>query len=701
LSSSSRASRRRLLPALLAAAAELSSFAPGAASAAGPEERAGDPDLARAIAQAIERGQEALLRRFEAQLWTPPQDYPMGYIALSLAALLKSGLAADHPLATRAFKKLAAMKPAETYSVACYLMALDAWIARLPPARAAPAGTTSVGPSRSPGDAAARTRMQELVAWLAAGSGGTWTYMGRGDGDLSNTQFAVLGLEVALENDVPVPAEVFRAVAEHLCEFQVLSTQTKTFDLKYTFPGWGGAVAPSTRAIERRARLGGWNYEFHRTYQPSFSMTAAGVSSLLIARRGLRRAGAHDPALAARVEAALAGGLGWMAKHLRGYTESHYALYSLEKGMDIGAIILLDRVDWYAFGARHLVSTQRPDGSWRSDRGEAADTALALLFLTRATRVRLHAHGPPIFITRGEESSHPGGAEIADRARAAEESDLVYIDQVGGFVSATALFEFFAESRQEQLFPIVARAIARFPPHRTGECLEKLLLVWTAESDAASRFARVQAEELAGLKGGSRAALERAGRGLCRVRELEAAPDADPAAVEALFAAAEGTALKLRLIDLVDRHGLAGLFERLIGALSDGEEAVRRRAEEALERWTQAGIVPRGAAERAARSPEETATRWRNWWNVHGKDYLARHSFRRLAERIAREKDPERLETAIIEAEAAGPGVVPHLVEALERGEYTIHLVRALERVTGVHAGLRAADWKEALAATR
>ena len=81
----------------------------------------------RRVNAAIQRGRLALVPLLEKTLTEPPGRYGMGKIALSLTALLESGLSTEEELVRRAFEKLDELPFQQTYSVACYLFALYAY----------------------------------------------------------------------------------------------------------------------------------------------------------------------------------------------------------------------------------------------------------------------------------------------------------------------------------------------------------------------------------------------------------------------------------------------------------------------------------------------------------------------------------------------------------------------------------------------
>jgi hypothetical protein len=210
---------------------------------------------------------------------------------------------------------------------------------------------------------------------------GSWDYSGRGQGDTSISQYAVLGLWECDNAGAEVSPSVFDRAAS-----------------------WYLSVQGSA---------GSWNY--HRDevqYPETLSMTAAGVGSLLICQRQLDRyrhaqrstsslltslvaepakTDFHPSTSNAALSQAVTRGMSWISGHFATGTAEivgqtpYYMLYGLER---VGALAdkqSIGRVDWYAKGHDYIVSSQQPDGSWKGQHGEAVNTVWSLLFMTKST----------------------------------------------------------------------------------------------------------------------------------------------------------------------------------------------------------------------------------------------------------------------------------------------------------------------------
>jgi hypothetical protein len=211
-------------------------------------------------------------------------------------------------------------------------------------------------------DAKAHTpRLAECQQFLAGSqlADGSWSYGNdpKATGDRSNSAYALLGVDACARAGVEVAPEL---------------------------------VQKAERAWRRAQNAdGGFGYRSDREVESYASMTESALGSLVLCRRLLHRPAAEDQAIAR--------GCAWLAAHAAveqnlgsSYQQGRllYHLYALERA---GTLLSTDRFgdfDWYARGAAFLLGTQRDDGSW--DDGAdmpAANTAFAILFLTRATKL--------------------------------------------------------------------------------------------------------------------------------------------------------------------------------------------------------------------------------------------------------------------------------------------------------------------------
>jgi hypothetical protein len=279
----------------------------------------------------------------------------LGKTALGLYALAHAGLPADSPPMARGTRYLlAALARPDTYGAATAILALATL------------------------DPAAHAKRVERLARLVESAqcdNGQWSYRlsrGRAGGDNSNTQFAILALWYATQCGVKVEPAVFGRTLHFF-----LSTQNED---------------------------GGWGYSARERKSSYGSMTATGLAALVICRAGLERRelGAGESRRGEEVAKAVAwlGGklaldrnpganfrLGGGRAEPKEVTDAfwrHYWLWSLERAMALAGVGKLGDRDWYAEGAKHLLGTQRDDGSWVGSEAPFEATCFATLFLARS-----------------------------------------------------------------------------------------------------------------------------------------------------------------------------------------------------------------------------------------------------------------------------------------------------------------------------
>jgi hypothetical protein len=196
---------------------------------------------------------------------------------------------------------------------------------------------------------------------------GGFTYrVGGSDWDLSNTQYAALGLRSAAALGVLVDEAVWRDMAAGIA---------------------AGQTANGGFAYQRRDR--GFDPEGYA------SMTAAGIAVMAICRAALG-GGQHD------LDAGIERGWRWFVDHAETIGSPSerwcfYCHYGLERAAILTDTATIGRVDWYAAGARMFVEAQLAGGGWVSEadgsgnhldggRGDSVPTAFAVLFLRRQFR---------------------------------------------------------------------------------------------------------------------------------------------------------------------------------------------------------------------------------------------------------------------------------------------------------------------------
>ncbi len=297
------------------------------------------------VNRAIERGCEYLIsQQLRDGSWGYDDSrFPGGQTALCVYALLKSGITPRHQAIQRGIAYLRARPSLHTYTAGCTLLALwalndrtnDEWVADI---------------------------ADELLSWQQAG---VWAYP-EGECDLSNTQYAVLGLLAASRSGFKVPPKAWRDMITQVLHFQ--------------------------------GRPGGFGYKLNDALSPTGSMTAAGLSVLAIAKDQLIE-GSLKQSQQSPADEGLAAGASWLSSHFtitgsppndpRAALDGRwgpYYLYGVERACTLLGMERLGGSDWYWEGATWFLDVQGSKGEFSTAWGESEpNTCFALLFLGRAT----------------------------------------------------------------------------------------------------------------------------------------------------------------------------------------------------------------------------------------------------------------------------------------------------------------------------
>lgn len=400
-----------------------------------------DPKLKKAIDDCLQRGVNWLKGRQESTGAWPgllpgplypgstgtPYDHKFGLTALALLALLKCGVPATDPCITKGFSFLRiddsqnqpgvrkSLPSERTYDAGILLMVLEAKYApkeavgRKEGRKAAKPKPVQVGKQ----DAAWVKALANSLVALQRANGG-WRYDAQppptdmeggksGVADVSNTQYALMGLKLARRMGIPVKPEVFARAADFLMNQQeaagpaaVRITRRKEGET---------ATVEAVGYSQDKAR--GFPYMKGAANQhdahASGAMTCAGLVGMMICRSEM----IEDQTLKdkakrlAKVEQAIWDGLAWLDAHWTvsanppaGNHELGYYLYALER---VGIMADLRMVgpghDWYEQGARvltdRITEQGKDEGYWAISQArqkpETQDTPYALLFLRKAS----------------------------------------------------------------------------------------------------------------------------------------------------------------------------------------------------------------------------------------------------------------------------------------------------------------------------
>ncbi len=224
---------------------------------------------------------------------------------------------------------------------------------------------------------------------------GAWGYEGRGSsGDTSQTQYAVLGLwEAAAASGLPIPKSVWDRIAQWYIKSQLAD--------------------------------GGFEYQAGEGGHGSHTMAVASLGSLYICRdhlpggkrkntRGLlmqiqegeqaKDPGGFRPVTTPdAINAAIEKGTGWLQNHFTldkatgegdagGGPWYYYYLYAFERFGTLAGIKQINGVDWYDQGARLIMAKQEKEGHFSGGYSPNIDTAFAILFLIRSTKISEKIH---------------------------------------------------------------------------------------------------------------------------------------------------------------------------------------------------------------------------------------------------------------------------------------------------------------------
>jgi hypothetical protein len=357
----------------------------------------GNDDFPKQRNAAIDKG-IAWLKKQQAQDGSWDDEYKplqigfhmkQGSTALAALALLKSGVGPDDPCVKKAFDFMQGEKIQHVYSAGCVLMAIEARYNWEPPhsdePEEAPAeGTHEKKPSPKPAakmkkpDARDLDLAQRCVEFLTKTQGAAgWTYPPAINGyreDVSNTQYALLGLDAAERLGLNVAKEVYEKAQDlfvanqekdgpEVAPFAVPGADLSYKELKAieketrdrikkiegSFKGKkpgelnadGHTEADERRTTEEDAarkifkttsakskmKARGWGYAWNKDpgaqrggggggdeSKAYGSMTTAGLASLFICKAHLDGTKAYEKSFKGPIDKALRDGAAWMAK---------------------------------------------------------------------------------------------------------------------------------------------------------------------------------------------------------------------------------------------------------------------------------------------------------------------------------------------------------------------------------------------------
>lgn len=601
--------------------------------------------LEQEIDDSIDRGVEYLLAELAGPNgWSPAPDYFSGYLALQLYALLKNDVSYLHPVVLEGLRLLDSQPLEKVYSVSLSLMACAAALDQLeedgksggPLELAAPAGGR-----QPPGTEAILKMMKESCAWLLHArvrSEGVWSYEppppraspGQAKYDHSNSQFAILALGVAARHGLPVPREVWEEIADHFVRVQEtkgnpvkarpIFVRPRSSERKPARETAGKDRAPDPmpegeklyRDPGAAVAARGWGYQVKKNApaRPTFSMTSAGQSSVLLAHRYLVKGGARIAAL----ERTIRDGYGWLSGTLDSVEKFQfkiYDLYSLEKVGDLGGVESFGSCRWFERGAGQLIYTQLERGHWGgpANSPEARhQTALALLFLSRATALE----GPREPLVR-QTGGRQGARDLfADRY-------WVYLQSLGAEVPMIRFFRRLRYRPTRQLIKLSEELLDAYDPDFLNE------LVYFFKALDLSPFPKVKEhgsrllQKLTGLKAEDPLAyLDWAARWeeVVQIGRLQ-----DARSGERLREWLRQTAslpLKLKILWALQRVDHRAAIGDLLPLMESKEAALRQAAFQAVSSLSGQDFPFQASGSEKARAQQ--LEKWKEWWKEAQKN---------------------------------------------------------------------------------
>ncbi len=301
------------------------------------------PELQRRIDHALDQARPALLRHLRA---AREPSVRSGQLALLLLAAIHDGVPADDEAFVAGLAALTKARLDQCYDLSLRLLVFEAL------------------PRSEERDRIAKRDTAELLRHQSKQGGFHYREKPR-DWDLSNTQYAALGLRAAVAMGIEVDRRVFARMA------------AEVGDQQDNYGGFG--YAPGDGA----GRMGSYA-----------SMTAAGIAVLAICRQ------MHGPRPPQAIDKRIARGWQWFAKNVRAIGSPSerwcfYFHYGLERAAILCDVETIGETDWYEAGARMFCDLQHANGSWFSQTdagfarqdgavpGDPVSTAFAVLFLRR------------------------------------------------------------------------------------------------------------------------------------------------------------------------------------------------------------------------------------------------------------------------------------------------------------------------------
>lgn len=346
------------------------------------------------VNKAVDKGVEFLMAQQSVDgAWPATKamlEHRLGHTALMTLACLKGGITVRDPQIRKAFKWMRTQPLTKTYDVGVLLMALHALYS--PKDEEQVVEVDKYGhrkikdPCLSGMSKADRAWMKKAVAFLLEHQqGGHWRYPEKGV-DVSNSQYALLGLWAASRCGFKIPSKVWMDSLEWLMKSQ--ERQGRSVKLLVN------EVRGKYRvAWTENARARGFRYIPGTASPVTGAMTTAGMAGMAICQDELWGSRKFTPKLRAASRRSIRDSLAWMQDNFDvsrnpgepGGGWHYYYLYGMERAGILARARFMGKFDWYKDGADFLLQAQRSDGGWYQQDDVQIDTAFAILFLKRST----------------------------------------------------------------------------------------------------------------------------------------------------------------------------------------------------------------------------------------------------------------------------------------------------------------------------
>jgi len=370
------------------------------------------------INEATDRGIAFLLsEQMQSGVWRPFHNarHELGATSLCVVALLCCGVNKHKQGIKDAVDYILSAKPdryeydSYTYDISLAMMAIDSFAApmyeRFEMEKLPPEKREAFKFQRNLSEKE-RLFMSSCLNWLVTNqnkNNSYWTYTTpkrKNSGDLSNTQFAILGLRSAVRCGLKPQKDTWTSIINALIKAQspngpkVSLPEFRCYENQNGSSKYANDMArPKFYIVPAEARS--WGY-VPRIEGNGGSRCAMGISSLLIAHEGLYLTSKSSASkFSQKVRKAVKDGIAFLWTNWSvtenpnmGSAHHNYYLYALERlGMLTGKPYIGNR-NWYREGAVFLLGDQMENGSWNNS---IIHTSFALMFLKRST--------PPSVIT--------------------------------------------------------------------------------------------------------------------------------------------------------------------------------------------------------------------------------------------------------------------------------------------------------------